>query len=196
VQDQVVGVTHIKQAMSVQYERREEVTVRDVMTPPVLVPSTVELDPLLEQLRRGGLQMAVVIDEWGNVDGIVTLEDLIEEIVGEVRDEHDPGDERVRHEADGSWSLSGLLRPDEVAIEVGIALPDDEDYETLGGLIGMALERMPKVRDSVELEAFDTDRTPQIVTLTVLGMDGLRVDRVRLRHRPLEPADEQPEDRA
>jgi CBS domain containing-hemolysin-like protein len=196
VQDQVVGVTHIKQAMSVQYERREEVTVRDVMTPPVLVPSTVELDPLLEQLRRGGLQMAVVIDEWGNVDGIVTLEDLIEEIVGEVRDEHDPGDERVRHEADGSWSLSGLLRPDEVAIEVGIALPDDEDYETLGGLIGMALERMPKVRDSVELEAFDTDRTPQIVTLTVLGMDGLRVDRVRLRHRALEPADEQPEDRA
>jgi CBS domain containing-hemolysin-like protein len=151
------------------------------MVAPVLVPSTVELDPLLEQLRRGGLQMAVVVDEWGNVDGIVTLEDLIEEIVGEVRDEHDPGEERVRREADGSWLLSGLLRPDEVAREVGIGLPEDEDYETLGGLIGMVLERMPRTDDSVQVEGIDDERCERLVTLTVVRMDGLRVDRVRLR---------------
>jgi CBS domain containing-hemolysin-like protein len=187
VEDQVTGVVHIKQAMSVPYERRGQVPVRDVMVAPVLVPSTVELDPLLEQLRRGGFQMAVVVDEWGNVDGIVTLEDLIEEIVGEVRDEHDPGDERVRRERDGGWTLSGLLRPDEVAAEIGIGLPEDEDYETLGGLIGMLLERMPHVGDTVGVDAVDDERTPQIVTLTVLRMDGLRVDRVRLEHRPVDP---------
>jgi CBS domain containing-hemolysin-like protein len=125
--------------------------------------------------------MAVVVDEWGNVDGIVTLEDLIEEIVGEVRDEHDPGEERVRRETDGSWLLSGLLRPDEVAREVGIGLPEDEDYETLGGLIGMVLERMPRTDDSVQVEGIDDERCERLVTLTVVRMDGLRVDRVRLR---------------
>jgi CBS domain containing-hemolysin-like protein len=181
VDDQVVGVAHIKQAMSVPYERRGQVRIRDVMVAPVLVPSTVELDPLLEQLRRGGLQMAVVVDEWGNVDGIVTLEDLIEEIVGEVRDEHDPGEERVRRESEGSWLLSGLLRPDEVAREVGIGLPEDEDYETLGGLIGMLLERMPNTGDTVEVRGIDGERSERPVTLTVVRMDGLRVDRVRLR---------------
>jgi CBS domain containing-hemolysin-like protein len=186
--DEVVGVAHIKQAMSVPYERRDEVPVSAVMVPPVLVPSTVELDPLLEQLRRGGLQMAVVVDEWGNVDGIVTLEDLIEEIVGEVRDEHDPGDDRIHQEIDGSWTLSGLIRPDEVVLAIGVALPEDGDYETLGGLIGMRLERIPQEGDGVEVEAVDDQREPRIVTLTVLAMDGLRVDRVRLVHRPLERA--------
>jgi CBS domain containing-hemolysin-like protein len=183
--EEVVGVVHIKQAMSVPHERRSEVRVGEVMAKPVLVPSTVELDPLLEQLRRGGLQMAVVVDEWGNVDGIVTLEDLIEEIVGEVRDEHDPGDDRIRLEGDGAWTLSGLLRPDEVALEVGIALPEDDDYDTLGGLIGLELERMPEAGDTIEVEAADSERQEFLATLTVLEMDGLRVDRVRLELRPL-----------
>jgi CBS domain containing-hemolysin-like protein len=182
----VVGIVHIKQAMSVPHERRADVLVSDVMGAPVLVPSSVELDPLLEQLRRGGLQMAVVVDEWGNVDGIVTLEDLIEEIVGEVRDEYDPGDDRVRQELDGSWSLSGLLRPDEVAEALGIDLPEDEDYETLGGLISDRLERIPGVGDAVQVDALDAQRQPRVVTLTVTAMDELRVDRVRLEHRAAE----------
>jgi CBS domain containing-hemolysin-like protein len=176
--------------MSVPHERRDEVPVSAVMVPPVLVPSTVELDPLLEQLRRGGLQMAVVVDEWGNVDGIVTLEDLIEEIVGEVRDEHDPGEDSIRQDIDGSWTVSGLIRPDEVVLAIGIALPEDGDYETLGGLIGMRLERMPQEGDRVEVEALDDEREPLIVTLTVLAMDGLRVDRVRLEYRPVERSDD------
>jgi CBS domain containing-hemolysin-like protein len=184
--EEVVGIAHIKQAMSVPYERREEVPVSAVMIAPVLVPSTVELDPLLARLRREGMQMAVVVDEWGNIDGIVTLEDLIEEIVGAVRDEYDRRDEPVRRETDGGWLLSGLLRPDEVVLEVGIALPEDEDYETIGGLIGHYLERLPEVDDTLELEALDSDRKPQLAKLTVVAMDGLRVDRVRLEHQPLE----------
>jgi CBS domain containing-hemolysin-like protein len=183
--DDFVGIVHIKDAMSVPYERRDALPVRDVMTPPVLVPSSLELDALLERLRRGGLQLAVVVDEWGNVDGIVTLEDLIEEIVGEVRDEHDPRDEPVRREAARQWSLSGLLRPDEVARATGIVLPDEEDYETLAGLIADRLERIPEVGESVELTAQDLEGVRHAVRLTVVRMDGLRVDRVRMDHVPL-----------
>ena len=106
---------HVKHAVAVPFERRGDVTVGEVMDEPVLVPASLELDDLLDTLRAGGLQMALVVDEFGNVDGLVTLEDLIEEIVGEVRDEHDEGEEPARREADGTWTSAGLLRPDEVA---------------------------------------------------------------------------------
>ena len=191
--DHVVGIVHVKDAMSVPPERRDRVPVRAVMAEPVFVPSSVGLDSLLAELQRGGLQMAVVVDEFGTVDGIVTLEDLIEEIVGEVRDEHDKHDASVRRHADGTWSLSGLLRPDEVAHAVGIALPEDEEYETLAGLVAFQLGRMAQEGDSVTLDTVDTDRRPQRVTLTVSAMDGLRVDRVRLESEPL--ADEGEDER-
>src|SRR5215218_4249023 len=174
--EEVVGIAHIKHAMAVPYEHRNEVAVRDVMAAPVLVPSSLELDALMENLRRGGLQLAVVIDEWCNVDGIVTLEDLIEEIVGEVRDEHDAGDDRIKPDGDGRWVLSGLLRPDEVARATGIVLPAEDDFETLGGLIADRLERIPDIGDRVELRARDIDRATQVVRLTVLDKDGPRVD--------------------
>jgi CBS domain containing-hemolysin-like protein len=174
--DRFVGIVHIKHAVAVPYERRAQVTVGEVMAQPLLVPSSLDLDALLDTLRRGGLQMALVVDEFGNVDGLLTLEDLLEEIVGEVRDEHDSRDERVQREAAGGWSLSGLLRPDEVRQAVGVALPEDEEYDTLGGLIAARLERMPVSGDQVRIEL---DEEPPAV-LTVLAMDGLRVDRVRL----------------
>jgi CBS domain containing-hemolysin-like protein len=188
--DHVVGIIHIKDVMSVAHERRREVPVRAVMVEPVFVPSSVGLDSLLTELQRGGLQMAVVVDEFGAVDGIVTLEDLIEEIVGEVRDEHDNRDDSIRRAAEGTWSLSGLLRPDEVARAVGVALPEDEEYETLAGLMGFRLGRMAQKGDHVELDTVDEDLRPQRVTLTVTAMDGLRVDRVRLRSRPRPQQDE------
>jgi len=179
--DVVVGVVHLKHAVSVPHERRMEVPIAELMRDPVLVPSSVELDPLLEQLRDGGLQMAIVVDEFGTVDGVVTLEDLIEEIVGEVRDEHDPTDEPAREEPDGSWSLSGLLRPDEAAEIVGFELPEDEEYETIGGLVAMRLGRMPDTGDEVQFQTVDGNREPREMTLTVTRLDGLRVDRVHLR---------------
>lgn len=175
------GIVHVKHAVAVPFERRSDVKVSEVMGEPVLVPASLELDDLLDQLRAGGLQMALVVDEFGNVDGLVTLEDLVEEIVGEVRDEHDEGEERARREADGSWVLSGLMRPDEVQQLVGVRLPEDDDYETIAGLIGDQLARMPAVGDSVSVRAHD-----QLVTLTVLAMDDLRVDLIRLTHEPIE----------
>jgi CBS domain containing-hemolysin-like protein len=130
--------------------------------------------------------MALVVDEFGNVDGIATLEDLIEEIVGEVRDEHDTGEQRAVREGERRWLVPGLMRPDEVGHATGIVLPEDAEYETLAGLLAMHLARMPEAGDSVELDATDTERAPHHVTLTVVELDGLRVDSVRLEHEALE----------
>ncbi len=193
----VCGVVHVKHVMGVPHADRGTTPVERIMVPPVLVPATIELDPLLRMLREGGLQIAVVVDEWGNVDGIVTLEDLIEEIVGEVRDEHDAREEPVHRRASGGWTLSGLLREDEVLDAIGISVPDDPEVETLGGLVSLVLGRMPEQGDSVEVDGADVHGVPQRVTLTVLAMDGLRIDRVGLVAEPVPVEDpEAPDDDA
>lgn len=192
--DEVVGIVHVKHAVSVPHERRGEVPIREVMARPVLVPSSIELDPLLAILREGGLQIAIVVDEFGGVDGIVTLEDVVEEIVGEVVDEHDRRDMSARRRPDGSWVLSGLLRPDEASRATGVLLPEDEEYETIGGLIQDELSRMPAVGDEVELDTRDLDGRTCTVTLTVVRLDGLRVDRVLFESECVDPDDEEDDD--
>jgi len=187
----IEGVVHIKHAVEVPHERRGEVKVREIMVDPVLVPSTLELDPLLAELRKTGLQLAVVVDEFGSFDGIVTLEDLVEEIVGEVRDEHDREEKApVLEIGVDMWRVSGLVRPDELADQTGVELPEDEDYETIAGLIGFYLGRVPGRNDLVTVDATDAGGRRRVAELTVLRMDGLRVDLVRLE---LAPSDRDPD---
>jgi len=186
----VEGIVHVKHAVAVPHEERGEIPIREVMADPVLVPSTIELDPLLAELRKVGLQIAIVVDEFGSFDGIVTLEDLVEEIVGEVRDEHDREEIPLREVAGNIWTISGLLRPDEVEDQTGVMLPENEDYETVAGLIGFELGRMPGRGDSVQVQATGEEKKPLLADLTVLRMDGLRVDRVRLVVSQPETGDE------
>lgn len=187
--DDIVGIAHIKQAIVVPHDQRQTVKVRDVMIKPVFVPSGVQLEPLLEQLRNGGMQMAVVIDEFGGTDGIVTIEDLLEELVGEVEDEHDRTKvSAIRRRSATSWILSGLLRPDEIAEELGIYLPEQEEYETIGGLMAHQLEHIPKMKDSAAVPAVDRNGNTLVATLTVEKMDGHRVDRIHLAIAPAEDA--------
>ncbi|HEY4277310.1 MAG TPA: hemolysin family protein [Conexibacter sp.] len=192
--DDIVGIIHVKHAVGVPHEQRGEVPIRDVMARPVLVPSSIELDPLLAILREGGLQIAVVVDEFGGVDGLVTLEDVVEEIVGEVVDEHDRRDLSARRRPDGSWILSGLLRPDEAARATGVLLPEDEEYETLGGLMQDELSRLPEVGDEVVLQTRDVEGRGCVATLTIVRLDGRRVDRVLLESEPVEEEDEHEHD--
>ncbi len=184
--DDVVGIVHVKQAVGVEVSRRRSVRVSEIADPATTVPDSIELDPLLTVLRDQGMQMAVVVDEYGGNDGVVTLEDLVEEIVGDIADEHDRVSERSRHRRDGTWSLSGLLRPDEVEEQTGVSLPENDDYETIGGLMHAQLGRIAMRGDVVTLQVDppgddgDEEPEPLDVTLTVERMEGRRVDRLSL----------------
>ncbi|ROP27267.1 hemolysin family protein [Pseudokineococcus lusitanus] len=180
--DEAIGTVHVRHVLSVPFERRAATTVAEVMAPAVHVPDTVPLDALLDQLREGGLQMAVVVDEFGDVAGLVTLEDLVEELVGEVRDEHDPEEEAVPPDADGRWTLAGNLRPDEAGELLGVVVPEHEDYDTLGGLVTLHLERLPVLGDTVTVPADAPPGSPgSDITLEVVALDGHRIETVRVR---------------
>jgi len=169
--DDVVGIVHLKSAVAVPRERRDDVPVAAIMSEALRVPETVRLDPLLVELRALGLQLAVVVDEYGGTAGVVTLEDLVEELVGEVADEHDRSRPGIVHRRDGAWLVPGLMRPDEVRDKTGVDVPDGPAYETLGGFVMAGLGRIPQVGDEVPVVG---------AVLRVERMEGRRVDRVRM----------------
>ena len=151
----------------------------------VLVPSSMELDPLLTELRKVGLQIAIVVDEFGDFDGIVTLEDLVEEIVGEVEDEHDDAPEAMLLPLEGGmWEADARAELDDVAEEIDEKLGDiDEDVDTLGGLAFVIAGRVPEPGELLEHEESGWK-------LEILASDGRRVSRLRL-HPPEEKVEEE-----
>jgi CBS domain containing-hemolysin-like protein len=184
--DNVVGAIHVKQVVALPVDERDRVAVSKLMRSPNVVPETLRLDPLLRLLRDDPLQLAVVADEYGGTAGLVTLEDVIEEIVGEISDEHDRLGTALRRRVDGSWTVSGLLRPDEVAAATSIPLPEDDGYDTVAGLVVARLGRLARAGDCVEVELpteydEDEDRTlRRWAVLRVERVDGRRVDRLTL----------------
>ena len=183
--DVVVGTVHVKNAVALPVHERATTKVKHLMAKPIVVPDSLRLDPLLQLLREDGFQMAVVLDEYGGHAGIVTLEDVVEEIVGDIADEHDRLGSRARQRRDGSWVLSGLLRPDEVEDLTGIELPEDEAYDTIAGLVLQVLGRVPVAGDLAEVPVPDRsdpdEPRERLAVLSVEHMDGLRVDRLTLR---------------
>ena len=172
--DDVLGIVHLRRVIAVPYERRASVPVTSssLMTPAPRVPETMPLASLLVELRNQGSQMAVVVDEYGGTAGVVTLEDAIEEIVGDVADEHDRRRVGARSVASGDWLVPGWTRPDELASRTDLHVPDDGPYETLAGLVMTELGRLPRIGDTVT--------TPR-AALTVEAMEGRRVTRLRVR---------------
>lgn len=184
--DDIVGLVHVKQAFGVPYEERADTAIRDILVPAPVVPESMTLDPLLSRLREPGLQLAVVVDEYGGTAGIVALEDLVEEIVGDIKDEHDR--ESVSYRRQGrSWLVSGLLRPDELGELLELVLPEGEESDTLGGLVTERLDHLPEpgeritldVRDEVNRDGEGLPTSAQ-VDILVLSRDGHRVDRLRI----------------
>ncbi|MEO0067123.1 MAG: hypothetical protein RJB63_248 [Actinomycetota bacterium] len=167
--DDVVGIAHVKRAAAIPREKRADVQVTAIMVDALRVPETMRLETLMVELRAKGLQMAIVVDEYGGVAGLTTLEDLVEELVGELVDEHDRAKAGVTRGANSSVLFPGMTRPDEL-LEMAIKVPADGAYETVSGFLMSALGRIPSVGDSVEIEDG---------TLRVERMDGRRVDRVR-----------------
>jgi CBS domain containing-hemolysin-like protein len=193
--DNIVGSVHVKQAVAVPRAERGSTQVREVMVPATVVPESLRLDPLLSLLRGEGFQMAIVSDEYGGTAGVVTLEDVVEEIVGDIADEHDRSAARMRQRPDGSWIVSGLLRPDEVLDATGLSLPEHEDYDTIAGLLVQHLGRIPQAGDTVDVPLpaviGEDDEEPALehAHLRVVRMDGRRVDRIALQRRPGPPPD-------
>ncbi|MGW2516353.1 hemolysin family protein [Streptomyces sp. NPDC001617] len=179
--DSVVGTAHIKDVLAIPAERRTRVPVSEVMRDPLLVPETLTVDRLLDRLS-GRRTMAVVIDEYGGTAGVATVEDIVEEVVGEVRDEHDPH-ETPDLAAAGSddegralYSADGSARVDQLA-RVGLRAPEGP-YETLAGLVATELGRIPAVGDTVDVVGWRLD---------VVDASGRRAARV-LMHAPFADA--------
>lgn len=193
--DVVVGTVHVKHVVALPVPERATTRIKHIMVRPIVVPDSMRLDPLMALLRADGFQMAIVLDEYGGHAGIVTLEDVVEEIVGDIADEHDPMRARARRRQDGTWSVTGLLRPDEVEDLTGVELPEHEDYDTVAGLVLKVLGRIPVRGDEAVVPlppgVEDDDAPAQEAVLRVDHMDGLRVDRLTLSVRdcegPVEP---------
>lgn len=188
--DDVLGLVHLHQAISVPFHLRDTETVANLIVEAPRVPETMRLEPLLAELRGPGLQMAIVVDEYGGTAGLVTLEDVVEELVGDVADEHDRRRAGAFRSRDGGWSVPGLLRPDELEEATGIRVPDDAAYETIGGLVMARLGRVAATGDQVQVEGVDTTKVDvaAAVTLVVERMDGRRIERLRVSATALEEA--------
>ncbi|TFD72741.1 hemolysin family protein [Cryobacterium gelidum] len=167
--DDVVGIVHVKQAVAVPRARRADVPVSALQTDPVRVPETMKLDDLLGELRGRGYQMAIVVDEYGGTGGVVTLEDLVEELVGEVADEHDRARAGVVRSPD-SLTFPGMLRPDELLERTSVVVPEQGPYETVAGFVMSELGRLPVIGDRVPVRGG---------SLTVERLEGRRIDRLR-----------------
>ncbi|GAT66555.1 membrane protein [Planomonospora sphaerica] len=184
--DDVIGFVHIRDLLDPVLTGSIEPIGELVPIRPVkLVPASKRVLNTLSEMRDEGQHLAIVVDEYGGTAGIVTLEDLVEELIGDIRDEHDVTGEPAVLPA-GQVELDGLANLDEVAGETGIRLPDGP-YETLGGFVMAALGHLPAVGERVEVPGFE---------LSVTELDGRRVARVRIERRPEEgpPAPDLPLD--
>ena len=179
--DETVGMVHVKQVFEIPAEQRAGTRLARLARPVPMVPSTLDGDAVMSRIRANGVQTALVVDEYGGTAGMVTVEDLIEEIVGDVRDEHDDATPDVV-EVHNGWLVSGLMRIDEVDTETPFRAPEG-DYETIGGLVLKELGHIPEAGDAVVLTEFDPDhphQAPMRWQATVKRMDGRRIDQLEL----------------
>ena len=196
--DEVLGFVHVRDLITATgTTRRSTAKVGDVAREVTLLPDTKRVLPALSELRRAGQHIAVVVDEYGGTAGIVTLEDLIEELIGEIRDEYDAEDPDARRLQGGDLDVDGLLSLDDFAEETGIELPEGP-YETVAGYVMSVLGRLPRVGDVVEAGVAVEGNGHRPARLRVTEVDGRRVARLRVSlppppAEPPEPPDEQAE---
>ena len=170
--DEIVGVVGIADVLSVPPDQRPVMTAAAVAVPPLMVPASLRLPAVLDRLRAGHRQLACVVDEYGGFAGIITLEDIAEELVGPIRDEDDLPEPAPVRQDDGAWVVPARWRIDEVADATGVELPEDPDYDTVSGLVMSRLGRVPQVGDEVTVELPPAlDAPPAEIVLRVLSVN-------------------------
>jgi len=176
--DNIIGVLNVKDLIRLWSKPIGEADIRPLLRKPYFIPETKNIHMLLHELKDLRQHMAVVIDEYGGTAGLVTLEDLVEELVGEVSDEHDRTKADVVRSRDW-FTFPGILRPDELLERTDVVVPEEGPYETVAGWLMSELGRLPKVGDTVEIDrgVFRIER-----------LEGRRIDRVRYTPRR-EPAE-------
>jgi len=172
--DKTIGILHTKDLLRAVRQNGMDTPLRDLVRPALFVSESIPISDLLNRFRQERQHMALLLDEYGGTAGLITLEDLLEELVGDVQDAFEPQAAEVEEMPDGSALLSGLTPIEEVNERFGLSL-SDPNYETIAGYILGRLDRIAQLGDTVEADGVD---------LTVAAMDGLRIDRVRLTPRP------------
>ncbi|MGW4791642.1 hemolysin family protein [Nonomuraea sp. NPDC004297] len=186
----VAGVTGVRELLA---SGLEEGRIATITRPALLVPDSVPLPAVLDRMRTAKDDIVCVIDEYGGLAGVITVEDLAEELVGELVDENDPEPAGAVEHPGGVWEVPGRLRLDEVERATGIALPESDDYDTLAGLVLARLGRMPNTGDTVtvpiatETDPFAEDVEEHLAELTVMSLNRRVPEWVRLT--PLQHAE-------
>jgi CBS domain containing-hemolysin-like protein len=177
--DDIVGVAHAKDVFTVPMEKRPTARVTTIMRQPLFVPESRDLVSLLTEMRRDGQQIAIVVDEFGGTAGIVTLEDVLEEIVGEIEDEYDPrgGSAQMTEPPSGIHQVSGLLHADEMEEATGFKMPEG-DYDTIAGFLLTLFDRIPKPGDHVGYSGWE---------FKVTEMDRNRISKILVAAPPKDP---------
>lgn len=172
--DHILGVAHARDLMRYVANGQTRPAVRDVLRPAYVVPESKKVQELLTEMKQRHISIAIVVDEYGGVAGLVTIEDLIEEIVGEIRDEFDVEEEPIQEVSESEVIVDGAFSIDELNERFGMDV-EKEDYDSVGGFIVNELGRMPSVGDSVSVNG---------VSMKVLSVAGRRVKKVRVVKSP------------
>jgi putative hemolysin len=185
--DDIVGFVHVRDLFDPAMAGRT-VRISELVREVFMLPATRQLLSALTDMRREGAHLAIVVDEYGGTAGIVTLEDLVEEIVGDIRDEYDVDEPETTRSMTGEVELDGLLNLDDFEDETGLEIPEGP-YETVAGYIVQQLGHVPSIGETASIDGH---------VLTVIELDGRRVARVKVAPvRPAPPAPvEQPEEAA
>jgi CBS domain containing-hemolysin-like protein len=173
--DDIVGVVTVRDL--IDHEGPPTDSLRPLVRPALLVPETKKIAELLQEFQAGRITFAVVIDEYGGTAGLVTVEDIVEEIVGEIKDEYDLEAEPIVVEPDGAVLVAGRVNVDRLEQALEVPLAEGDNVDTVGGLVAAAFGRVPRTGERMDHKGF---------TIEVVSAEHKRVNRVRFRRKPAE----------
>jgi putative hemolysin len=177
--DEIIGILYDKDLFRLLTEKKP-IVLSEVLRPAYFAPETARVSHLLKVMQRRRMPMALVVDEYGGVEGLITIEDLIEEIVGEIEDEADPNQLPVQRLRDGSYLVDGSINIHDLTERYHLVFPSSAEYETLAGFVLAHLQRVPRGGEIVNFEDW---------RLTIVDMDGRRIARVKIERRKAEGRD-------